>query len=196
MIQYSLLSHLASQHDFSQANKIIAMYQAKPFVRSWLALNLSLSLRQSAATEDLLFAEPYQKDDFLKYQAKTGQVEHCEKRSASKADLKISAPNNNAWFEFHVLHQDELCSKRDRNKLYEDAKRVRALREALPKDEVTLLVGIWGSFSAEDIKFFSPLDNSKHCAYVLDTSLSGSTQIARLSQMKKAGKPRFLLAAL
>ncbi|CAM3148824.1 hypothetical protein [Vibrio neptunius] len=196
MIQQSLLSHLASQHDFSKANQVIAMPQAKPFVHSWLTLDLSLSLAQSSNIEDIHFASPYQHgDEYLKFVSKSSAVEPCDKRYASKADLRIATPGKNLWFEFHVLHQDELASKKDRNKLYDDAQRVTALRQSLPQDEVILLVGLWGSFSGQDIKHFEPLDNNTQCAYVLDTSLTGSTQIARLSHMKKEGEPRFLLAA-
>ncbi|MCG9681566.1 hypothetical protein L1D31_03205 [Vibrio sp. Isolate23] len=196
MIQQSLLSHLASQHNFSRANQVIAMSQAKPFVHSWLTLDLSLSLTQSSDMDDIHFASPYfSGDEYLKFVTKPNTVEPCDKRYASKADLHIVTPGKNLWFEFHVLHQDELASKKDRNKLYDDVKRVTALRDALPGDEVMLLVGLWGSFSGEDIKHFEPLDNNRQCAYVLDTSLTGSTQIARLSQMKKEGEPRFLLAA-
>lgn len=139
---------------------------------------------------------PYQQDEtYLKYVPKSDLVEVCDKRYASKADLCLTTSGHKIWFEFHVLHQDDLENKKERNKLYEDAQRVAALRKALPDDDVVLLVGLWGSFSSQDIKLFSPLDNNQQCAYVLDTHLTGSTQIARLSQMQKQGKERFLLAA-
>lgn len=196
MFQQSLLSHLASRYNFCNANQLVSMLQTKPFVRSWLALELSLPLAQASVSEDIHFASPYHHEqDFVKYVVRADSVEPCGKRYASKADLCIVTPGKKLWFEFHTLHQDELHTKKERHKLYEDARRVAALRKALPDDEVVLLIGLWGSFSSEDIQLFAPLDNNKQCAYVLDTSLTGSTQIARLSQMKREGEERLLLVA-
>ena len=134
-------------------------------------------------------------DEYLRYNVKTDKAESCDKKHASKADLRLITQGKSLWFEFHVLHQDELTSRKERNKLYEDARRVNALRHAMPDDEVILLIGLWGRFSSENIQHFQPLDNNRQCAYVLDSSLTGSTQIARLSQMKREGEERFLLVA-
>ncbi|MGP3363003.1 hypothetical protein ACTVFF_22550, partial [Escherichia coli] len=131
----------------------------------------------------------------FKYNIKSDLVESCDKRFASKADLKLTTANKSIWIEFHMLHENDLPIKKERDKLYTDAKRVTALRQALPQDDVILLIGLWGSVSHADMHYFQPLDNNTQCAYVIDSSLSGSTQIARLSQMKKTADKRFLLAA-
>lgn len=195
MIQQSLLAKIAALYDFNRASQLVALPQSKPFIRSWMTLDFSQPLINALKTDTIDFAVPYQQNDdkYVKYNTKTSQIERCEKRFASKADLTLTTANKRFWFEFHALHQDDLMIKKNLNKLYGDANRVSALRQAFPKDEVMLLIGLWGRFSSEDIRLFHPLDNNKQCAYVLDSSLTGSTQIARLSQMKKAGEERFLL---
>jgi hypothetical protein len=195
MQQQSVLRHLASHHDFTRANQVVAMHQAQPFIRSWMALDLCTTLASQLSDYEMQFASPYENSDFIKYDAKSDLIEHCKPRFASRADLKITTPKETFWYEFHGMHQNELASAKGRNKLYKDAQRLQALRRALPDDQLILLIGLWGSFSPEDILHFTPLDNSKQCAYVMDTSLTGSVQISRLCQMKKAGDPRFLLAA-
>lgn len=196
MIQQSLLAKIAAQYDFDHANQIIARPQCKPFSRSWMAVEFSLPLSQILDVTGIQYACPYQQDDqYYKHNAKTNQVQHSERRSASKADIKLSTTEKEYWFEFHVFHQDALNLKKERNKLYDDANRIKALRNALPKDDILLFIGLWGCFSSEDIKHFQPLDNHKECAYVLDSGQTGSGQISRLCQMKKSGEERFLLAA-
>ena len=48
----SLLRSLAGAYDFSKANQVIRMTQARPFVRPWLTLDLSLAtaIRRSSGT--------------------------------------------------------------------------------------------------------------------------------------------------
>ncbi|SBS31069.1 hypothetical protein MSP8887_01424 [Marinomonas spartinae] len=196
MLQQTLLSQLASFYDFKKANQIAALSQTKPFIRAWMALDLSQPIAQSVGANSMDFAAQYQQDgDYLKYNAKSNLAEHCDKRFASKADLKLITVQKNIWIEFHMLHENDLSIKKECDKLYADAKRVSALRQTLSQDDVLLLVGLWGSFNNADMHHFQPLDNNSQCAYVIDSSLSGSTQIARLSQMKKTSDKRFLLAA-
>lgn len=197
MIQQSLLAKIAAQYDFDHANKIIARPQCKPFSRSWMAVEFSLPLSQILDVTGIQYACPYQQDDqYYKHNAKTNQVKHSERRSASKADLKLATASKQYWFEFHVLHQDDLAVGKELNRLYDDANRVRALRDALPKDDILLFIGLWGRFNSQDIQHFQPLDNHKECAYVLDSGLTGSGQISRLCQMKKGGEERFLLVLM
>lgn len=197
MIQQSLLTSLATQCDFSKTGAIIAMPQTKPFIRTWMAIEFCLPLAKHFATPHIDFALPYQdKENYYKYAVKTSVVEACERKYASKADLCLSSSNQHHWIEFHALHQADLNSSRERHKLYNDVKRVRTLRQTISGEDIILLIALWGRFNSEEIKFFTPLDNNKQCAYVLDTSLTGSTQVARLSHMKREGEPRLLLIAV
>lgn len=196
MLQQTLLAQLATAYDFKKANQITKLPQTSPFIRAWMAVDLSQPLADSVHADSIDFAAQYQQgEEHFKYNAKSNLVESCDKRFASKADLKLITAKKNIWIEFHMLHENDLPIKKERDKLYADAKRVSALRQALPQDDVILLIGLWGSVSNADMHYFQPLDNNSQCTYVIDSSLSGSTQISRLSQMKKTADKRFLLAA-
>ncbi|BFM50411.1 hypothetical protein [Marinomonas sp. THO17] len=196
MIQHSLLAQIAAQYNFDQANQIMALPQSKALSRYWMTLELSLPLSRIFNGQECQYACSYQQaEEYYKYNLKSQQVAPCEKRAASKADLKLVTSDTTSWFEFHTLHQEELESTKERNKLYEDVKRIKALRSVLPNDNILLFIGLWGRFSGEDMQHFQPLDNHHQCAYVLDSGLTGSGQISRLCQMKKGGTERFLLAA-
>ncbi|ADZ91881.1 hypothetical protein [Marinomonas mediterranea] len=196
MNQQTLLAKIAAHYDFTKANQLASQSQTKPYIRAWLNLDISQVLQGILNGSDVTYSEPYQhQGDYIKFLPKTNQVEACERKYASKADLQITSDKQTNWFEFHVLQKSDLENTRDRNKLYGDIRRVRTLRKHLAPHDTTLLIGIWGSFTTKDLDYFKPLDNQTDCAYVLDTSLTGSTQIARVSHVKREGKPRFLLIA-
>lgn len=196
MTHQALLAHIGNHYDFARANQVVAVVQSKPFIRAWMAVDFSQAIAKALGAKEIDFAVPYQQGkEYLKYNAKNQQVEKSESRFASKADLKVTTDQGLYWFEFHALHQNSLKEKKDRDKLYQDVERVKALQTELSKENVILLIGIWGSFTSKDMEHFKAIDNSTYFTYVLDSGLSGSTQVARLCQMHKEGEERFLLAS-
>ncbi len=191
----NLLINLARQYDLDTASQLLSNTGIRQFVRGWLALDLSIPLSKMLKADSVKFAEPYHSNDlFFKYCAEEDSAEPCEKRSASKADLMLSVEDVDHFFEFHYLHQSQISNSKIMNKLYLDMDRVRAMRN-MHSLNVNLVVALWGSFNGNDIEVFKPVDLNRDAVYALDTSLLGSSQVARLVHIRKAGEPRLVLAA-
>lgn len=195
MDHQQLLQFFAKHDSFDRANRCLCNPQLRHFAQPWLAVELSQSLMQLPEAQGVNFSEKYQLDDqFLRCLPKTYQVEACEKRYASSADLALITPDRTIWFEVKMVHQDHLESNREIQRLQDDFERVDAFNRYLTQHRATLLLGIWGSFNNQQMKVFSQFDNQSRCSYVLDSRATGSSQISRLCQLQREGEPRFFLA--
>ncbi|MFM2480561.1 hypothetical protein [Celerinatantimonas sp. YJH-8] len=196
MLVQSLLRQLVDPGLFAEANKYLAQSCYKALFKPWLTLSLSYLLGQNSEVDALELSAPYQDDEqFWRYQMKPFGIRTSDRNHASKADIKLQWHQHSVWTEVQVFHQDELGLASAFRRLEQDFRRVERLHQQLPMDQGLLLVGFWGSLQPEHIQLFRPFDNNVRISYVLDSRLSGSSQVARLSHIQRAGQPRFCLIA-
>lgn len=199
MSAQQLLCELAGRCHFDQANKMLVEPDYKRLFKPWLSLMLCHQLAALPDVSQLVVAPRYQcdltEDGGLRFDVKTHRVQSCHKNRASVADIGYIRHGVRFWVEVRSLHQQQIGDVREMNKLVRDYTRAEALQKECMADQLLVLIGWWGCVRAEEISFFSALDNNKCATYLLDSALSGSSQVARLSHMQRDGKSRFCLLA-
>lgn len=181
---------------FDKHNRVFDNQTLQPLWKPWLTLELCEHLQQNEDVSDLTIDIKYKKNEqYLRVADDLLSVEDVDGRSASEADFRFTIQNKSVWGEVYYLNINTKDKAAAIAKLEQDYKRIETLRRALPKQEVIMLYGIYGRFTTKQLDMFKLLDNSSRTTYVLDSKLTGSTQISRLCQMQRAGKQRFLLAA-
>lgn len=197
------LSLLQNQYSFERADHIFSDINLKHTWKHWLTAELVYALTQEQSISDIEIDSPYPvksseiKDslEFLSFKNGDDKAKAVEKRAASKCDFSFQYGTQPVFVEVRCTQSAQLLKASEFRKFADDVKRVKALKQANPDLAIITLFAIYGRFENKDMKKLEPLDNSQVCSYVLDTSLSGSTSIARLSHVKREGEPRTLLIA-
>lgn len=204
MTSQNILSLFAAQQTtddanttlFDKHNQVFDSMPLKPLWKPWLTLEVCNHLLQQSSISNVEIDIKYQhKGKYLQFDEAHNKVVEVDGRRASEADFRFEYQGNPIWTEVYYLNASTKDKQEALEKIQKDYQRIEALRRALPKQEVMMLYGIYGRFTTKQLEIFKQLDNSSRTTYVLDSKLTGSTQISRLCQMQRAGKPRFLLAA-
>lgn len=181
---------------FNKHNSVFDSMTLKPLWKPWLTLELCDHLIHQESVDKLDINIKYQhKGQYLRFEEENNTVVDTDGRGASEADFCFEYQGKQIWAEVFYLNAAAKDKQEALEKIHKDYQRIEALRRALPKQEVMMLYGIFGRFTTKQLEMFKLLDNSSRTTYVLDSKLTGSTQVSRLCQMQRAGKPRFLLAA-
>ncbi|CAG8999226.1 MAG: hypothetical protein CENE_01195 [Candidatus Celerinatantimonas neptuna] len=194
-----LLCELALSCRFDQANQMMVEPDYKNLFKSWLSLMLCYQLASLSGVLQLVVGPRYQceskSDEWLRFDLKTQKAQLCLKNRASIADIGFIRHRTRFWVEVRSLHQQQMDDVREMMKLIHDYKRVEALQKEFMADQLIVFIGWWGKVPAEKMHIFQALDNNRRSTYLLDSALSGSTQVARLSHMQRDGESRFCLLA-
>lgn len=202
MKPYPFLSLFQQHYDFERADRIFADQNLKNCWKQWFMAETLSALSTLPECQDVATDTPYSagnaaKDDdaFLSVKPGENTAVLADKRSASKCDFSLSLDNSPLHFEVRCGHYESFLKARELKKFTDDLQRIEALKSLNPELNILTVFALYGSFENKDMKHFQPLDNSRRCSYVLDTDLNGSTSIARLSHMRRAGDPRTLVIA-
>jgi hypothetical protein len=202
MKAYDFLSFVQNNYDFARADAIFSEANLKNCWKQWFTAELVHMCNQS---DDDLVSEtdvhypmnqkPDDKPEFLSYHATKGVGIISEKRNGSRCDFSLTAGEQSHYFEIRCANAELFAKNKDIAKFEADVVRIEALKVANPALEMTAIFAFYGTFTSKQIEAFKVMDNSIRCSYVLDSSIKGSSSIARLCQMKRAGEPRLSLAA-
>ncbi len=207
MNAHNFLTFVQNQYDFNRANAIMSETNLKNCWKQWFTAELVHMCNQSQSpfiTEtDVHYPGVAQTDGkslFLSYHATKGVEAVTEKRNGSRCDFTmndgaIADASQTNYLEIRCANADLFVKNKDLAKFEADIKRIEALKAANPALQMTALFAFYGAFTSKQVENFKVMDNSNRCTYVLDSALEGSTSIARLCQMARAGEPRLCLAA-
>ena len=217
MNAHNFLTFVQNQYDFGRANAIMSEINLKNCWKQWFTAELVHMCNQSDSplvTEtDVHYPGVTQGDDpkndskplFLSYHPTKGVEAVTEKRNGSRCDFtmvdgtladgSICDASQTHYFEIRCANAELFVKNKDLAKFEADIKRIEALKAANPALQMTVLFAFYGTFTSKQVESFKVMDNSNRCSYVLDSALEGSTSIARLCQMARAGEPRLCLAA-
>lgn len=201
----TFLTFVQQHYDFERANAILAQTNLKNCWKQWFTCELVHMFNQADGDfkpqTDVYYpgGAPQQKGEkpkFLSYNSdKTVEVT-TERRHASRGDFSVDFSGQTQLFEIRCGHGELFNKNKDLAKFEADVERIEALKQGNTALNVTSLFAFYGAFTAKQCEAFSKMDNSTRTSYVLDSSLTGSTSIARLSHMARNGQPRICLAAL
>lgn len=200
MLTQQFLSHIQQHYPFTRANQLLAQDNLKNYWKHWLCCELIpvLSVGDEPQEVELEKYYPAQQDEqsdkgFLSIKAGNKQAFASEKRGASKCDFYL--PAQSLFVELRCGHQASLLKGKELDKFKADQHRIHALKQANPKLNIATLFAFYGSFDNKQCESLAQLDNNQAPSYVLDTGLTGSSSIARLSHMQRNGSARTLLVA-
>ncbi len=210
MNTHALLSFVQNNYDFRRADLILSEGNLKKCWKQWLTAEL-VHLFNGAKHVDNVQTEVHYLDaelkgdndsvgeqplqHYLQYHRKTGVNVVMEKRSASRCDFGFRWQGAAQMFEIRCGSSVPSINKKELLKFEEDIDRIDALKLKNPQLSIASIFAFYGIVTNKDAVLFKTIDNSRRCTFVLDSSLEGSSSIARLSQMKRAGEPRLCLAA-
>jgi hypothetical protein len=201
MNTHSFLSLIQKNYDFTRANCIFSELNLKNSWKDWLTAELVHLCNDVEPFSDIQIGSHYpgavKKDGsetFLRCRPGKSVERLRSKASASRCDFSVCNDGARHHFEIRCGNSLSFSKNKELSKYEADIERVSAIKKANPAVNVSAIFAFYGAFSTQDAKVFSVLDNSRRCTYVLDSSLTGSSGIARLSHMKKAGEPRVCLA--
>lgn len=204
------LSLLQNQYAFDRANHILSDINLKHTWKHWLTAELVYALTHAQTIEDIDIDTPYPNKataskasdtkskatlDFLSFKNGDSEAKAVEKRSASKCDFSFNYGSKQVFVEVRCTQSAQILKAGEFRKFTDDTKRVQALKKANSDLSILTLFAVYGRFENKDMKKLEPLDNNQICSYVLDTCLSGSSSIARLSHVQREGESRTLLVA-
>ncbi|WP_086933812.1 hypothetical protein [Agarilytica rhodophyticola] len=200
-----LLSIIQKNYNFSKAYDVFKNDYLSKSWKQWFTTEMALlfsceKLSDKISVEDYYCASGVDNDEnssarFLHYHAKTGVTKVMEKRRASRSDFSFECDGKTQHFEVRCSDSISLKSNRQLAIFENDMIRVEHLKKENPSLSINTIFVFNGNFENKDINLLKPLDNNKRCSYVLDTSLNGSTSIARLSQIKRNGGERLCVVA-
>lgn len=198
-----LLSFIQKNYDFSRAIDIFSESNLKKCWKPWLTTEMALLCEAKSLGENVKIEEHYRcRDDscdsknmYLRYKVNSGVDKIKEKRGASRSDFSFEEKGVAQHFEVRCCDDSTLKTQKQISIFEGDMIRIEALKKVNPSMSINTLFAFYGSFSSEEISLLKKMDNNKRCSYVLDTSLTGSCSIARLSQIKRGGDERLCLAA-
>lgn len=201
MNTHTFLTLIQNNYNFSQANNIFSQSDLKNCWKDWLTAELVQSWYISEQFSNIQIDTRYPGvkthdavETFLRHQSGQG-VDHVSKKSsASRCDFSAHYQDTPYYFEIRCASNSLFKKKGDLEKYKSDIERVDLIKQANPYLNLAAIFVFYGAFSSQELANFTTLDNSEHCLYVLDSNLSGSTSIARLSQMQRGGSPRLCLA--
>jgi hypothetical protein len=211
MNAHNFLTFVQNQYDFGRANAIMSETNLKNCWKQWFTAELVHMCNQSdsplVAETDVHYpgitqgtAQTDGKSLFLSYHPTKGVEAVTEKRNGSRCDFtmkdgSIADVSQTNYVEIRCANADLFVKNKDLAKFEADIKRIEALKAANPALQMTALFAFYGTFDSKQVENFKVMDNSNRTTYVLDSALEGSTSIARLSHMARAGEPRLCLAA-
>jgi len=199
MLTQQLLSHIQQGYNFTPANQLLSKPALKNYWKHWFCCELvpllANNAEQQVELEKYYPAQPNEHKDKAFLSIKTGQkqAQASEKRGASKCDFYL--PNQELYVELRCGHASSLLKGKELDKFKQDQLRVNALKQANATLNIATLFIFYGSFDNAQCEQLAQLDDNQTPSYVLDTGLTGSSSIARLSHMQRHGDPRVLLAA-
>ncbi len=201
MNPHAFLSFIQNNYDFNHANAIFSQLALKNCWKQWLTAELVNMASNTDGYEqvqtDLHYPSQQGADNealFLRYQQDDNVDVVNKKNLASRSDFSWCHLEQQYYFEIRCANRELFSKNKDLVKFANDIRRIKQLKQANPELNIAVVFAFYGSFSSTDINKFSEFDNSQHCTYMLDTGLSGSTSIARLAQMRRAGDERLCLA--
>ncbi len=200
-------------YSFERANHIFAQQNLKHCWKHWLTAEMVYALGQNPSTSNIEIDSLYQtkgvnivspdnsqdrkteESAYLSYKAGDEKAKIVDKRSASKSDFSFKFDKQTVFVEVRCSHMPVFFQAKEFRKFTDDIQRVQALKKANGSSAIITVFALYGRFENKDMKKLEPLDNNTCCSYVLDSGLSGSTSIARLSHMQREGEPRTLIMA-
>ena len=202
MNSQAFLSLVQSEYDFTRANAILSETNLKNCWKQWLTAELVHLFNQSDKSfvtyTDVHYPAKTEKADepaFLSYQAGKGVSAVAEKRHGSRCDFSITQADHTVYCEIRGANASLFSKNKDLVKFESDIERIEALKAANPSLNILSIFVFYGAFSGKAIEAFQPMDNNTRCSYVLDSRLTGSTSIARLSHLDRNGDERVCVAA-
>ncbi|OUS25015.1 hypothetical protein A9Q99_22475 [Gammaproteobacteria bacterium 45_16_T64] len=202
MNTHTFLSLIQNNYDFERANTIFSEINLKKCWKQWLTAEFVHLLNNVGGPQLVQTEEQYLGlqdsegvQQYLSYQKKVGVDVVKEKRTASRCDFGFELDNARHLFEIRCGTSTPSFNKKELTKFEEDIDRIDALKKSNPTLSLKALFAFYGVVSNKDAVLFKDIDNSLRCAYVLDTSLQGSSSISRLSHLKREGEPRLCLVA-
>lgn len=200
----AFLSFVQQHYDFSRANGILAETNLKNCWKQWFTCELVHMFNQVDSAlkpqTDVYYvdgdpANTAEKTAYLSYNPGKDVELVSEKRHASRCDFAVELQGKRHLFEIRCANVELFGKNKDLNKFEADVNRIEAFKKANDNLEIISLFAFYGTLTAKQCEAFSVMDNSTRTSYVLDSGLSGSTSIARLSHMARNGEPRLCLAA-
>lgn len=197
MNSQTFLTLAQENYDFSRANVILSELNLKNCWKQWLTAELVHMFNHIEGDyrleTDIHYPAHQQTSSdpaFLQYQASKGATPVGEKRNGSRCDFSVTTHPQTVYCEIRGANADLFNKNKDLAKWLADIERIEALKEANPNLLILSIFVFYGAFSSDEMKMFQPMDNNSRCIYVLDTLLTGSTSIARLSQLNRNGDKR------
>lgn len=206
MNSQAFLSLLQSEYDFTRANSILSETNLKNCWKQWLTAELvhmfnQLSCHsgeQSFITQTDVHYPALIKTDkdpaYLSYQTGKPATAVSEKRHGSRCDFSVTQGNKTLYCEIRGANKTLFAKNKDLGKFSADIERIEALKAANNELNIFSIFVFYGALSGKEIEAFKPMDNSTRTSYVLDSGLTGSTSIARLSHMDRNGDDRVCVA--
>ena len=198
----SFLALLQAHYDFTRADFIFNQLQLKNCWKPWLTTELTASLGCMPMPLEVVIDDHYQlpeKTDkpleWLSHIPKNGVQVVTEKRHASRCDFRFDDQGKPHYVEIRCANKQLFQKGKEIQKYLSDIERITAFKKKLPDAAITALFAFYGAFDNEEVAVFKELDNAKRVNYVLDTGMTGSSSIARLSHLQRAGEPRLFIAA-
>ena len=131
---------------------------------------------------------------YLSYQPGKPATAVSEKRHGSRCDFSVTQGNTTLYCEIRGANKTLFAKNKDLGKFSADIERIEALKAANNELNIFSIFVFYGALSGKEIEAFKPMDNSTRTSYVLDSGLTGSTSIARLSHMDRNGDDRVCVA--
>ena len=201
MNSHDFLSFVQNEYDFERANLILCESNLKNCWKHWFTAELvhlcNTSLSELRARTDVYYPGKQKIDEpgYLSYRPGKAVTNVSKKRGASRCDFSFLVNGKQLYFEIRCVNQDSLAKRKELAKFAADQVRIDMLKKANPELNIMAILVFYGAFSNKEVEIFSPMDSGSRCSYVLDSGLSGSSSISRLSQFQRGGDPRLRLAA-
>lgn len=201
MNSQAFLSLVQSEYDFTRANAILSEINLKNCWKQWLTAELVHMFNQSESgfvtQTDVHYpaiVKTAKDPAYLSYQLGKPATAVSEKRHGSRCDFSVQQGNRTIYCEIRGANKSLFAKNKDLGKFSADIERIEALKAANSQLEIFSIFVFYGALSGKEIEAFKPMDNSTRTSYVLDSSLTGSTSIARLSHMDRNGNDRVCMA--
>ncbi|SFC13139.1 hypothetical protein [Pseudoalteromonas denitrificans] len=202
MNTHAFLSFISNNYDFSRANIILSELNLTHCWKHWLTAELIHLLNTDKQFSDIQTNTRYpakssnnnDQESYLRYQVEKPIEKVHKKNLASYCDFSFKHQEKQHYFEIICANSTSFKKNKDLIKFEADITRIDTLKKQNPSVCISTIFAFFGTFTNDEVKIFAPFDNSKRCSYVLDSNIKGSSSIARLTQIQRAGDPRLCFA--